>query len=340
MVPKFLSLLFGILIAAIAGVATVVPRQAALSYPQNPQNDYSCRSLLHPTPVVVIHGLLMTYYTDINLLEAFLKSQGFCTFSFTYGSLPGLPRIGGLRSIADSSREVADFILQVSRLTGSKVDLVGHSEGGFQALYVPKFYPDVAAVVNQVFAIGPPTHGTTVSGVHLLAYLGGHFSRELVGDVFEAAGIGAFDDLQGRGDGQDGPAVRALNTGPITVPWIRYTIVVTREDEIVTPPEKSFINEYGVRNFYIQDYCPQEVLGHLQQPNSPNIRAVLVNTLSGSLAGPAVCASGPSVELSSGQSLPPVEELQSTLLNLVSSQGLLPVKRRKRGTSAISHSLL
>ncbi|EME78646.1 uncharacterized protein MYCFIDRAFT_212443 [Pseudocercospora fijiensis CIRAD86] len=321
------SAFWALLLLAITSLATVVPRQD-LSYPQNPENDYSCRSTTHPNPVVMIHGLLSTYYTNINLLEAYLKSQGFCTFSFTYGVPLGITLLGGVRSIADSSREVADFILKVARLTGNaNIDLVGHSEGAFQSLYVPKFYPQVAAVVRNVVAIGPPTHGTTVSGLYLLAYLGGNLTRDLVGDVLETLGCGACDDLGGKGDGQDGPAVRALNQGPIAVSGIHYTIMTSKQDEVVTPPETAFVNEPGVRNFFIQDYCPQEVVGHLGEPYSPNVQEIVVNTLSGSLAGPKVCSAGPSLQLGGGlHSLPPVEQLESTLANLIGTSGL-PLKR-------------
>ncbi|KXT13322.1 hypothetical protein AC579_7243 [Pseudocercospora musae] len=338
---EVVGVLRALLLLAVTSLATVVPRQEALSYPQNPQNDYSCRSAIHPNPVVMIHGLLSTYYTDINLLEAYLKSQGFCTFSFTYGVPFGITLVGGVRSIADSSREVADFILQVARLTGNpNIDLVSHSEGGFQALYVPKFYPQVAAVVRNVVAIGPPTHGTTVSGLYLLAYLGGHLTRDLVGDVFQTLGCGACDDLGGKGDGQDGPAVRALNQGPIAVPGIRYTIMISKQDEIVTPPETAFVNEPGVRNFFIQDYCPQEVVGHLGEPNSPNVHEIVVNTLSGSLAGPRICSAGPSLQLGGGwPSLPPIEQLESTLSNLVGTSGL-PLKKREIEIELYSNTIV
>ena len=50
----------------------------------------------------------------------------------------------------------------------AKADLVGHSEGGFQTLYVTKTQ-GISDRIDKVVAIVPPTHGTTVAGITGLA---------------------------------------------------------------------------------------------------------------------------------------------------------------------------
>jgi triacylglycerol esterase/lipase EstA (alpha/beta hydrolase family) len=147
-------ILNAVLAATLAAAGPVVKRAG--------HNDYSCRSEKNPNPVVLLHGLGATYYEDINILESFLQTQGFCTFSLTYGAYPGFPFVGGLRPIKESSVEIANFVKSVKQKTGAaKIDLVGHSEGAFQTLYVTKF-GGVKDIIQRVFSIAPPTHETKI----------------------------------------------------------------------------------------------------------------------------------------------------------------------------------
>lgn len=278
----------------------------------------------------MLHGILANAYTGINALYDFLGTQGFCTFSATYGAfLPGVLPIdfGGVTSISQSSAEVAAFILQVLASTGaSQVDIVGHSEGAFMALYVPKFYPYLQPYIRSVVAVGPPTHGTTISGIYEAAYIFGETSRRLIGDFFEAVGCGACDDL-----GPEGPAVIALNTGPIAQPGIQYTIIASQFDEIITPTTTAFVFEPGVINLYIQQYCPADASGHAREPYSPNIQAVVVNALNGYPAGPAVCSAGPDLitaitgvlAFSGGSDLTLFQELEQKFSDIVGGVGFI-----------------
>jgi len=96
-------------------------------------NDFSCKSASQPVPVVLFHGLGATYYEDLNFLQSFLASKGFCTFAITYGAYDGFPFVGGFKHVDESSKQLASYIANVTSQTGaSKVDIVGHSEGGFQ----------------------------------------------------------------------------------------------------------------------------------------------------------------------------------------------------------------
>ncbi|KKY19942.1 putative secreted lipase [Phaeomoniella chlamydospora] len=214
-------------------------------------NDYSCRSTTHPNPVVILHGLGATYYEDLNYLEAYLQTQDYCTFSLTYGAYDGFPFVGGLKPINESAAEIASFITDVYSQTGSenKINIVGHSEGAFQSLYVPKFETGVSAIVDKIVAIAPPTHGTSFAGLYNLAYIFGNTSRELVGDALDALGCPACDDL-----GPDGTAVEKLNDGtPIVQDGNTVTILTSKYDELVTPTTTAFVYEDGVTNEYVQD---------------------------------------------------------------------------------------
>jgi len=249
-------------------------------------NDPTCTpTAAHPDPVVVLHGLGATYYEDLNVLQASLAGHGYCTFSETYGDYPGFPYVGGLRPVADSAAEIKDQILRVLAETGaSKVDIVGHSEGGFQSLYVTKTQ-GIADRIDTVVAIAPPTHGTTFGNLVNLAYLFG--VRSQVATVLNTFGCHACDDLI-----TDGAAVKTLTTGPIAQPGVHYTVITSRYDELVTPTSTSFVKEPGVVNEYVQDFCPFDPVGHLNEAYDLNVWKLVERALDPAHTAPFFCTAG------------------------------------------------
>ncbi|KAJ0417311.1 lipase [Aspergillus carlsbadensis] len=239
-------------------------------------NDFSCRSTNHTNPIVFLHGLGATYYEDLNFLQAWLQNQGYCTYAETYGDYPGFPFVGGLKPISESAGEIAAYIRRVVAETGAeKVDLVGHSEGAMQTLYVPKFEDGISELVERMVAIAPPTRGTTFIGLYNLAYILGDVSRELVGQVLRLVGCAACDDL-----GPDGDAVERLNDGEAIVqPGNRLTVIASRFDEMVTPTSTSFVHEEGVENLWVQDFCPKDLVGHIGEAYDPNVWNIVKNAL-------------------------------------------------------------
>jgi triacylglycerol esterase/lipase EstA (alpha/beta hydrolase family) len=249
-------------------------------------NDPSCRSTSHPVPVVLLHGLGANKDADIDQLQRQLASAGYCTFSVTYGTDSRAPFFGGVIRVAESAPQIAAFLRQVIAETGaSKVDLVGHSEGGFQTLYVTKTQ-GVAQLVRRVVAIAPPTHGTTFGGAYALAYVGGN-RRELADSLLSTGGCPACSDL-----GVDGKAVQVLESGPIAQPGVTYTVITSRYDEMVTPTETAFVREPGVTNLYVQDVCPADPVGHLGETYEPNVWSMVKNALDPEHAEPFTCLAG------------------------------------------------
>jgi triacylglycerol esterase/lipase EstA (alpha/beta hydrolase family) len=281
----------GLAAAIVAGLALSVttamatPARAATG---GGNNDPNCRpSAAHPEPVVLLHGLGATYYEDINLLQNELAAQGYCTFSSTYGAWPGFPYVGGVRPVADSAAEIKAFIEQVLAETGAaKVDIVGHSEGGFQSLYVTKTQ-GIADRIAKVVAIAPPTHGTTFAGLYNLAFVFGDASRALVGTVLTLFGCPACSDL-----GEGGSAVATLDTGPIAQPGVAYTIITSRYDELVTPTDTAFVREPGVINEYVQDTCPFDPVGHIGEAYDLNVWHLVENALDPAHAAGLTCSFG------------------------------------------------
>ncbi|KAJ5676139.1 hypothetical protein N7462_009036 [Penicillium macrosclerotiorum] len=249
-------------------------------------NDFSCTS--DSNPVVLLHGLGATYYEDLNYLQYWLQNQGYCTYSLTYGAYDGFPFVGGLKPINESAPEIAAYIKEVVEKTGkSKVDLVGHSEGAFQSLYVPKF-EGVSHLIDKIASIAPPTHATSFAGLYNLAYLLGNTTREVVSDVLHAVGCGACDDL-----GPGGAAIERLNDGtPIVQSGNTVTIIASKYDELVTPPTTSFIDEDGVTNRWIQSTCPLDPVGHIGEAYDLNVWNLVKNVLDSTPDRKFVCLAG------------------------------------------------
>lgn len=271
-------------IALLASAAAASPL-AARTVPKH--NDYSCKSTVHPNPVVLLHGLGATYYEDINFLEVFLQQKNFCTFSLTYGDYPNFPIVGGLKSVDESSQDIANFVRDVKAKTGAaKIDLVGHSEGAFQAIYTPKI-KGIADIVERVVALAPPTHGTTFANLRKLADI--LAINPLVNQVLETFGCQACVDLSTGGD-----AIKTLNDGkPIAQPGNKVTVITSKYDELVTPTkEASFINEPGVNNIYVQDYCPFDPVGHIGEAYDTNVWNLILNALEDKTGRKFLCLAG------------------------------------------------
>lgn len=278
----------------LAVTAGVVIDTSAASAASSGVNDFACTpSAAHPRPVVLLHGLGGTGDGDLGPMAESLAGQGYCAFTLTYGKRTPDIYIGGTIDVDTSAREIAAFIDQVLAGTGAaKVDIVGHSEGGFQSLYVPKvlgYGPKVGAVV----ALAPPTHGTTFLG--LVTVADGVGLRTLI-DVVLPLGCAACDQII-----VGGSAVRRLNDGtPIAQPGVSYTIISSRTDALVVPHESSiagteetgFVREQGVNNMYVQDVCPTDPVGHIGLAYDSGVEVMVTNALSPSTAIRVPCSYG------------------------------------------------
>ncbi|HEY2632080.1 MAG TPA: alpha/beta fold hydrolase, partial [Solirubrobacteraceae bacterium] len=128
----------------------------------------------HPYPVVLVHATLADEGSNWVTLAPLLANEGYCVYAFNYGetaaSLPIIPfvtpgRIDGLGHIEKSAEELKTFVGKVISKSGaSKVDLVGHSQGGMMPNYYIKFLSG-ASKVNELIGLAPSNHGTTLDGL-------------------------------------------------------------------------------------------------------------------------------------------------------------------------------
>ena len=277
------------LVAAVC-LATLLAGQAtgrAATAPSSGFNNWSCRpSAAHPQPVVLLHGLGGNGPGNFSTLGPYLASAGYCAYAPTYGeAIPGIP-VGGLTPVPQSATEISAFIGQVLAATGAgQADLVGHSEGGFQALYGPKFVPGEAAEVAKVVALAPPTHGTTLGN---LITIGDDLGISPLTDTIIAAACAACSELI-----PGSSLVASLNSGPVAQPGIAYTIIASTHDELVTPFGTEFVAEPGVANETVQDLCPLDPVGHIGLAYDPDVAQLVANALDPAHPVAVACSTGP-----------------------------------------------
>ncbi|GAA1556426.1 esterase/lipase family protein [Kribbella lupini] len=246
-------------------------------------NDWSCRpTAAHPRPVVLVHGTVENMTFNWFTLSPLLKSKGYCVFAFNYGQLPGryagLPGsrlAGGVAPVPTSAGQLEAFVDRVLEATNSsRVDLVGHSQGGMMPRYYLKFLGG-AAKVGHLVALSPSNHGTTVDG---LAHLPG---------VPELLSTGLGPSVRDQIKGSE--LLRKLNAGGDTVPGVRYTVIQTRYDEVVTPYTSAFLTGPKVTNILLQDRCPLDASDHLSISFTSPASQYVVNALDPAHAKPVRC---------------------------------------------------
>lgn len=251
-----------------------------------PDNDYGCRS--EHNPVVLLHGLSLNRDTFLSTLAWHLKDMGYCVFSETYGAHPIPSWVGGVRPMRDTAKEIASFIRSVKDKTGAaKVDLVGHSEGGVMAIYVPMTQEGIANIVDHNIALGPAIHGAQYYGLTDVFYIGGEVTRQLAALALKTFGCPACDDMA------TGGAVYNdfLNAAQIVQQGNKASIIMSTKDTLVAP-DVSRIDEEGVRNISIQDKCPDDPVGHAGLASDKTVWEIVINELNEDYDRPFQCAKG------------------------------------------------
>src|SRR3954470_6595571 len=185
-------------------------------------------------PVVLVHGTFGDS-TNWGYIRPQLEAQGYRTFAIDYGN-----RATG--DIPTSARQLRDFVDHVLAVTGaSKVDIVGHSQGGMMPRYYIKNLGG-ADKVDDLVGLAPSNHGTTNPAAFLA-------DPRLCAACRQQAAGSAF--------------LTNLNAGDETPGDVDYTVVETRYDEVVTPYTSAFLSGANTTNVLLQNRCPLDVVEHL-----------------------------------------------------------------------------
>jgi len=172
---------------------------------------------------------------------------------------------------AASAQQLASFFSTVLAATGaSKVDLVGHSQGGMMPRYYLNFLGG-AAHVNALVALAPSNYGTTLDGLTTL------FTDLGVANLINDAVSGSCESCVEQEQGSS--FLNNLNATP-TVPGVQYTVIESRGDEVVTPYTNAFLPAAAnVTNILVQNQCPLDATDHLEIAYDPIALADMLNAL-------------------------------------------------------------
>lgn len=244
---------------ALAQAAAITTR-AAVALSRSPGiDDWSARpDADHPRPVVLVHGTFGNAETYWLSTAPILAAAGYSVFRLDYGADPRIPVMHGLASMEESAEELAAFVDRVLAATGAEqVDIVGHSQGGMLPRYYLRFLGG-AAKVHHLIGLAPNNHGTTGNGIAALMkqYPGTIELTNMVTPALTEQHKGsAFMDK--------------LNEGGDTVEGVRYTVIATKYDEVVTPYSSCWLRGPNVRNVLLQDLCVADLSEHNAMVYSP-----------------------------------------------------------------------
>lgn len=193
-------------------------------------------------PVVIVPGFTTGPVIDTGYipLRDRLRSAGYDVTVLVYPDY-------GLGDIRTNSQRLANTIASVRARTGAaKVDLVAHSMGGLVSRYYIKNLGG-AATVDSLIMMGTPNYGTSLANVASFLTFGSCVGIDACNQM--ASGSSFLNDL---------------NAGDDTIGNVRYTNIVTAQDEIIIPYTNGYLNNDGNNvNVKVQSKCWARLVGHV-----------------------------------------------------------------------------
>ncbi|MGZ9826068.1 esterase/lipase family protein [Tsukamurella ocularis] len=245
-----------------------------------------CRpSAAHPNPVVLVNPTFANQALAYSAGAPYLKNAGYCVYTFNHGNPAYLSEtpIQAVDDIRRSAETLRAKVRDVLRQTGAtKVDLVGHSQGGG---ILPAYYINVldgTKYVDKYVGISPSHHGTSLSTVGLLQ------------PVFGPVGPGVMKILEVVAPALTQQAISSDLAAQVygkgdTRPGITYTTIVTSFDQVVTPVSRQFLSGDAVTNITLQDGCPTDWSEHLSTAFNRRAWNHVLNALDPKHAKPVRC---------------------------------------------------
>lgn len=252
-------------------------------------NDFTCKPAAGSHPVVLVPGTGEDAFATWSYYAPKLRDAGLCVYTFNYNMETNPDRewavtTGDIRSTAAF---LAHYVDKVRAATGAeKVDLVGHSQGGgpLPRAYIKWYGGD--KVVNRLIGLVPSNKGTSVYGLGTLAGLDrpNSLNATLLQDYADRHN---YESLPQQLAGS--PFLAELNDGGMTASGVKYTVISTRYDDVVTPYTNAFIQEAGVENITMQNMCALDHTDHFGFTYDPVAFQVVLNTLAPDHASTPVC---------------------------------------------------
>ena len=183
----------------------------------------------HPYPVVLVHGTFANMTDNWQTMSPLLANNGYCVFALDYGAIPAAAARRSTAARRHRGRRRGSSSAFVDRVLAA----TGASQGRHRrplrrAGSMPDYYLEFlggAAKVHTLVGLRRPTTAPTLDGlVALLA------AASRAATPFLAACARPAQNRR--------PAPRScseLNAGGDTVAGVKYTVIQTRYDEVVTP---------------------------------------------------------------------------------------------------------
>lgn len=174
----------------------------------------------------------------------------------------------------DSAQELAAFVDRVRSATGaSHVDIVGHSEGSLMPDYYVKFLGGDRAVRNYV-GITTLWHGTNLAGLSTIDQIGAAFGISSAAEQTVSTFCASCPEFLAGSS-----FITKLRDGGIAVPGVRYTSIVTRNDELVVPYTSGIEDAPNMTNLVVQKQCPLDQAEHVSMAADPVVAQDVLNAL-------------------------------------------------------------
>ncbi|MCF7547542.1 alpha/beta fold hydrolase [Pseudonocardia sp. WMMC193] len=141
---------------------------------------------------------------------------------------------------------VVHAIREIHRISGHKVDVLGHSQGGTEPRFALRFWPDLRPMVDDYIAFGATNHGSILINAALCPPATGCAPA-----LWQQTANSHY--------------TQAINSYQETFPGISYTQIYTRTDEFVQPnlDDTGTTSLHGgggdITNVALQDVCLTEV---------------------------------------------------------------------------------
>jgi pimeloyl-ACP methyl ester carboxylesterase len=192
------------------------------------------------SPILLVPGTTVNPTEFAWNWDRALTARGwpYCTID-----LPG----NGMGDIQIAGEYVVYAIRHMHLLSGRKIDIVGHSQGGMVPRWALRFWPDTRSMVRDLVGMSPSNHGTLDADVICMP--------GCAPSIWQQRSTAHF--------------IAALNSYQETFPGISYTSIYTNTDEVVVPnfgPAASSALHGGggqITNLAIQAVCPLDLTEHI-----------------------------------------------------------------------------
>jgi pimeloyl-ACP methyl ester carboxylesterase len=182
--------------------------------------------------------------------QKLLPARGWpaCTLSFP---------ANGAGDIQVAAQYVVHAIRMVTAVSGRKVFLMGHSQGGLEARWALRWWPDLRADVAGVITLAAPNGGALYTNQHCNA------PSSCATSLYQMKTDSAFMRALNRG--------RSLTFG---LPWVALS--TTSDTVFVLPSEAALA---GAQNLEIQNLCPAHQVQHVNLAFDGPTSAIVLDAL-------------------------------------------------------------